>query len=211
MRPRWGQMRVLKGAKSIKLTNGGPGNHSSCVFGFRRPGGQLRCLPNAKSCQTDLNTLRAPRFSSPSLIDFIRRFHEEDVSRASLYCRACGVTRRVRKRTGPLNQTNSRGPAWIATARIRCIVQPVVQAQRVGRQADVRPGSTGGNGMRGANDLEVQDKKEMAGSQVGADSSGASQQPEKEAAARRASSILRHPAWEFTDFLPVSLRRERAC
>ena len=28
---------------------------------------------------------------------------------------------------------------------------------------------------------------------------------------RRASSILRHPAWEFTDFLPVSLRRERAC
>jgi len=28
---------------------------------------------------------------------------------------------------------------------------------------------------------------------------------------RRVSSILRHPAWEFTDLLPMSCRREPAC
>jgi hypothetical protein len=31
------------------------------------------------------------------------------------------------------------------------------------------------------------------------------------AVVRRASSILRHPAWEFTELLPLFLRRESAC
>jgi hypothetical protein len=32
-----------------------------------------------------------------------------------------------------------------------------------------------------------------------------------EMGARRASSILRHPAWEFTDLLPLSFRWEVVC
>ena len=47
--------------------------------------------------------------------------------------------------------------------------------------------------------------------EIGPPAAQAIQQLRAIASDRRASSILRHPAWEFTDFLPVSLRRERAC
>jgi hypothetical protein len=65
------------------------------------------------------------------------------------------------------------------------LFQPVAQAQGVGKQADVQPGSTGGNGLRAAYDLEPQERPAVAAadSQVQPDSPGASQPPEKEAAA----------------------------
>jgi len=63
--------------------------------------------------------------------------------------------------------------------------QSVAQAQRVGNQGDVQPGSTGGNGLRVAHDLERQESAELAASdsQVRLNSPGASQPPEREATA----------------------------
>jgi len=63
--------------------------------------------------------------------------------------------------------------------------QPGAQAQRVGNQAEVQPGSTGGNGLRAAHDVQPQTRAEVAAadSQVPPDSPGASQSPEKEAVA----------------------------
>jgi hypothetical protein len=68
------------------------------------------------------------------------------------------------------------------------LCQPLAQAQRIGNQAEVKPGLTGGNGLRAAHDLEPQERAAVAAadSQVQPDSPGASQQPpepEKEAAA----------------------------
>ena len=64
------------------------------------------------------------------------------------------------------------------------LCQPVAQAQRVDNQAEVQPGSTGGNDLA-AYDLEPQEGGEVAAadSQVGPDSKDASQPPEKETAA----------------------------
>ena len=63
--------------------------------------------------------------------------------------------------------------------------QPVAQARRAGDQAEVQPGSTGGNDLHAARDLEPQEKTEVAAaeSQVPPDSTSASQPLEKEAAA----------------------------
>ncbi len=65
------------------------------------------------------------------------------------------------------------------------LCQPVAQAQPVGKQAEVQPGSVGGNGMRAADDLEPQERAKVAAadSQVRPDSPGASPPPEKEAVA----------------------------
>jgi len=65
------------------------------------------------------------------------------------------------------------------------LCQPVAQAQRVGNQAGVQPGSTGGNGLRAAHDPEPQERDAVAvaDSQVPPDSPGASQPPGKEPAA----------------------------
>ncbi len=65
------------------------------------------------------------------------------------------------------------------------LCQPVAQAQPVGKQAEVQPGSAGGNGMRAADGLEPQERTEVAAadSQVRPDSPGALQPPEKEAVA----------------------------
>ena len=64
------------------------------------------------------------------------------------------------------------------------LCQPAAQAQRVGEQAEVQPGSTGGHDLRAA-DLEPQERAEVAAadSQVRPDSTSASQPPGKEAAA----------------------------
>jgi hypothetical protein len=63
--------------------------------------------------------------------------------------------------------------------------QPVAQAQRVANQAEVQPGSPGGSGPRAAHDPETEERDEVAAaeSQLQPDSQGASQPPEKEAAA----------------------------
>ena len=77
-------------------------------------------------------------------------------------------------RTGPdCNRQNSK------------LCQPAAQVQRVGKQAEVQSGPTGDNGMRAAHDREPQERAEVAAadSQVRPDSPGASQPPEKEAAA----------------------------
>jgi hypothetical protein len=65
------------------------------------------------------------------------------------------------------------------------LCQPVAQTQPAGKQTEVQPGSTGGNDLRNAHDLETQERAEVAAadSQVRRDSPGASQPPEKEAAA----------------------------
>jgi hypothetical protein len=65
------------------------------------------------------------------------------------------------------------------------LCQPLAQAQPVGKQAELQPGSAGGNGMRAADDLEPQERAEAAAadSQVRPDSPGALQPPEKEAVA----------------------------
>ena len=65
------------------------------------------------------------------------------------------------------------------------LCQPLAQAQPVGKQAELQPGSAGGNGMRAAKDLEPQERAEVAAadSQVPPDSAGALQPPEKEAVA----------------------------
>jgi len=64
------------------------------------------------------------------------------------------------------------------------LCQPVAQAQRVGNQAEVQAGSTGGSDLGAAHDLEPQERAAVAAadSQVRPDSTDASQ-PEKEAAA----------------------------
>jgi len=65
------------------------------------------------------------------------------------------------------------------------LCQPVAQAQPVGKRAEVQPGSAGGDGTRAASVLDPQERAEVAAadSQVRPDSPGASQPPEKEAAA----------------------------
>ncbi len=65
------------------------------------------------------------------------------------------------------------------------LCQPAAQAQRVGNQGEVQPGSTGANDLRDGDDLEPQERAEAAAadSQVQPDSTGASQPPAKEAAA----------------------------
>jgi hypothetical protein len=65
------------------------------------------------------------------------------------------------------------------------LCQSVAQAQRVGDQAEVQPGSAGGNVLRSTHDLEPKERAEVAAadSQVQSDSTGASQPPEKEAVA----------------------------
>jgi hypothetical protein len=65
------------------------------------------------------------------------------------------------------------------------LCQPLAQAQPVGKQAELQPGSAGGNGMRAADVLEPQERAEAAAadSQVRPDSPGALQPPEKEAVA----------------------------
>jgi hypothetical protein len=65
------------------------------------------------------------------------------------------------------------------------LCHPVAQAQGLGKQAEVQPGSTGGHGRRAAHDPEPQERAEVAAadSQVRSDSTGASQPREKEPAA----------------------------
>ncbi len=65
------------------------------------------------------------------------------------------------------------------------LCQPVAQVQQAGDQAEVQPGSTGGNALPTNHGLEPQQRAEVAAadSQVQPDSTGASQPPEKEAAA----------------------------
>ncbi len=65
------------------------------------------------------------------------------------------------------------------------LCQPVAQVQQPGDQAEVQPGSTGGNALPTIHGLEPQERAEVAAadSQVRSDSTGASQPPEKEAAA----------------------------
>ena len=65
------------------------------------------------------------------------------------------------------------------------LCQPIAQAQPVGKQAEVQPGSAGGNGKRADDDLEPPESAEVAAAdpQVRPDSASASQPPEKEAAA----------------------------
>jgi hypothetical protein len=63
--------------------------------------------------------------------------------------------------------------------------QPAAQVQRAANQAEVHPGSPGANDLRADRDPEPQERAEAAAadSQVRPDSTGASQPPEKEAAA----------------------------
>jgi hypothetical protein len=65
------------------------------------------------------------------------------------------------------------------------LCQLVAQAQPVGKQAEVQPGSVDGDSPRAADDLEPQERAEVApaDTQVPADSPGALQPPEKEAVA----------------------------
>ena len=65
------------------------------------------------------------------------------------------------------------------------LCRPVAQAQPVGKEAGLQPGSTSGNNLSAADDLEPQESTEVAAadSQVRPDSPGALQPPEKEAAA----------------------------
>ena len=65
------------------------------------------------------------------------------------------------------------------------LCQPGAQAERVDNQAEVQPGSPGGNDLGAAHDLKPQDRAEVAvdDSQVGPDSTDAPQPPEKEAVA----------------------------
>jgi hypothetical protein len=65
------------------------------------------------------------------------------------------------------------------------LCQPLAQAQPVSKQAELQPGSAGGNGMRAADVLEPQERAEAAAadSKVRPDSPGALQPPEKEAVA----------------------------
>jgi hypothetical protein len=64
------------------------------------------------------------------------------------------------------------------------LCQPVGQVERVGKQAELRSESTGGNGMPAAHDLEPKARAEVAAAEspVRPDLPGASQPPEKEAA-----------------------------
>ena len=63
--------------------------------------------------------------------------------------------------------------------------QPVSEAHRAISQAEEQPGSTSANDLRSDHDLDPQERAEVAAadSQVRPDSTGASQPPEKEAAA----------------------------
>jgi hypothetical protein len=90
--------------------------------------------------------------------------------------------------------------------------QPVAQAQPVGKQAEVQSRSAGGKGPLAADDLEPQERAEVAAadSQVRPDSPVASQPPEKEAAAilelgAEPARSLRGSGWSLSPTVAVEV------
>ena len=91
----------------------------------------------------------------------------------------------MRKRLGPLNQTNSRGSAWIAAGRIRNFVSRSLRLNRLASRPKYNPDQRAATVCAPLMIWNHKTRAEVAAadSQVPPDSPGASQPPEKEAAA----------------------------